>query len=118
MRIGDVVEHDVEASAGRLQIQRFFQGDVVEGRAEGHDALMRAIRELREERPVLEAHGHGRFARAVEQLAQGRIAFAFVADVDALEFFFSGQSFLDRVDAVNDVVEVERLFAVRRTSRA
>ena len=67
---------------------------------------MRAVRELREERPALEADGDAEIAGLRQEPAQGGVALALVADVHAPKRFASLERFLDGVNPVDDVVEV------------
>ena len=110
-----VEHHEQPVARLRRELQRLVERDVVEGHAHGNHALVRAVGKLRKERAALEADRDRRLARLLEQLAQGRIALALVADENAAQLLAAGQRFLDRMHSVDDVVEVERVFAAWRT---
>ena len=97
------------AVARFAQCDRFFDRHVRERRSERDDALMRAIRKLREERTALEADREARRLRTIDQLRERGIAFAFVADVYAAQRITRAERFFYCVHAVDHVVERRRL---------
>ena len=72
---------------------------------------MRFVRKLREETAALEADGNPRLCRSSEQLAQCRIATPLIRDVYAKQTLSALQRLFDRMNAVDDSVEIERLAA-------
>ena len=86
---------------------RLVESDVLELGTDRDDALMRLIGKTRVERPALETDRNLDFARSLEQELKCRVLFAVVADVDPAQLLTRADRFGDRMNPVDDVVEVD-----------